>query len=150
MSIFKGISSGVADARRSKKELQQPPAGFGRAAVELAASVGRTKQDLIRAAGRENMKTLDRLVRDEGSLLFAYAVKKALKEWGADLSKLPSLDDGNGPEEEWLRESIELGRQLHRLASDERYQFEVDRILEVIRAHELVAEGTGGRGSKRG
>lgn len=120
----------------------QPSAEFGRRALELATSLGKTRQDLVRATSRD-MKTLDRLVRGEGSLLYAYRVLAVLRDWGADVSTLPSLERGEPPLEDWLREWIDLGRRLHDLASEERYLVEVRRIADVIRAHELVAEGTG-------
>lgn len=102
----------------------------------------KTQQDLLEAT-KYDSKTLTRLVNGNGSLLSALAVKRTLKDWGADVSMLPSLDEGGGGSmEEWEREWIELGRQLHRLASDQRFDVEVDRIRDVIRAHELVAEGT--------
>lgn len=95
----------------------------------------------MRAAKYKDPKTLWRLERGEGSYLSAVAARRALRGWGIDLSSLPSLDDDGDPQEEWQREWMELGRQLHRLASDERFAVEVDRIREVIQLHEL-AEGT--------
>jgi hypothetical protein len=104
---------------------------------------------LYRAAGYDNRKTLDRLVNGNGTYLSAIAVKKALKGWGVDVSKLPPLDDdrehaaGEPVEEEWLREWIELGRELRTVANEDRFEFEVRKLRKLIEAHELVAEGTG-------
>lgn len=104
--------------------------------------MGKTQQDLLKATNYDP-KTLTRLAAGSGSLLSALAVKRVLKDWGADVSILPSLDEAGGePMEEWEREWRELGRQLYRLASEQRMRVEVDRIRDVIRAHELVAEGT--------
>jgi len=86
-----------------------------------------------------------RLLRGDGSMLFAIAVKKALKGWGLDVSQLPPIEEdapAGGAEEEWLQEWVELGKELHRLANEDRFEVEVARIRKVIEAHELVAEGT--------
>lgn len=111
----------------------------------MAASIGKTKHDILEAAHYSGVSTIDRLIRGDGSMLAAIAAKKVLKGWGLDVSKLPPLDETGSDEsiEDWEREWAELGKQLHRLASEERYEVEVARIRKVIEAHELVAEGTG-------
>jgi len=143
MSGYSGIACVVSNPRRPKQAPVQPPAEFGRLAVDLARSVKKSPKDLVRAAGRESMKTLDRLIKGEGSLHFAHDIRRVLKEWGADVSVLPSLDEESNPAlEEWEREWLDLGRSLRRVANDRRFQFELNRIRDVIRAHEVVAEGT--------
>lgn len=116
---------------------------FGQRVFELAAELGKTKQDVMRATNA-SQSTIDRLARGNGSMRFALSVKKVLKDWGADMSKVPPLDEDamNGPIDEWMREWIAVGERLHELASEKRFQVEVDRVRDVIRAHELVAEGT--------
>lgn len=134
----------VTDKHRARAK-PRPSAEWGRRAVELAASIGKSKQDLARESGYTGGPkdpTIDRLVRGEGSLLLAYAVRRTLKNWGLDVSLLPALDEDEDMPD-WKREWIELGERLWQLASDERFQVEIDRIRDVIRAHELVAEGTG-------
>jgi hypothetical protein len=137
----------VPQGRRAKREPHRPSAEFGKGVVALLAELGKSREDLLRATKYSGTSTIERLTRGEGSMLFAIHAKRALKEWGADVGKLPPLDDaedGGEPLEEWQREWRELGERLHQLASDKRFQVEVDRIREVIRAHELVAEGTRG------
>ncbi|HEU4727637.1 MAG TPA: hypothetical protein VFT22_07105 [Kofleriaceae bacterium] len=136
----------MAHPQRSPKELQ-PPADFGRKALELAESVGKTKQDLLKATRYDSMKTLDRLIQGDGSVKFAAAVVQALRSWGADVSQLPRVEMGALPVEgtsEWVQEWADLGRQLYGMAPDEKLDFELERLRELVRAIKIVAEGTGG------
>ncbi len=150
MTGYRGVAWVVPTKQRSKREAHEPPPEFGRRAVELAATIGKTREDILRATGRSGESTIARLVRGDGSMFFALAVKKALRGWGLDVSKLPSLGEEDeegaagslGSTEEWLREWIELGERLHQVASEKRFQVEIERVRQVIRAHELVAEGT--------
>lgn len=146
MSKYRGIAFGVTQGQRSPKKLQ-PPADFGRKAIELAESVGRTEQDILRATKYDSKKTLDRLIKGEGSMHFAVAVLQALQSWGADVSKLPSLEVGGvvpGIENasEWVQEWARLGRKLWATASDEKLAVEMDRLRKLVEAAELMAEGT--------
>jgi hypothetical protein len=123
----------------------RPSAEFGRRVFELLPDVGKTKQDLM-VATNSSIATVNRLGRGESSLLFAFEVKRLLKSWGADTSQLPPIsdeDEGGSQAEDWLREWVELGKELHRLASEKRFQVEMDRVKEVIELHRLAAEGTG-------
>lgn len=134
----------MTQRQRSPKELQ-PPADFGRRALELAESVGRTKQDILRATKYDSMKTLDRLIKGDGSMHFAVAVLQALQGWDADVSQLPPLEVGvPGLENasEWVQEWAQLGRKLWATASDEKLAYEMNRLRELVRAAELMAEGT--------
>jgi hypothetical protein len=137
----------VPNPRRSRPEPYKPPAEFGQQVIETCKAIGKTPEDLVRAAGYESKKTLERLAKGEGSLEFALAIRDQLQAWGVDTSTLPSLGvDRSGftePREQWEREWMQLGRQLYKLASDERFEVEKQRLRELIRAHELVAEGTG-------
>lgn len=145
MSNFRGIASGVTQRQRSPKELQ-PPADFGRRALELAESVGRTKQDLLRATKYDSMKTLDRLIKGDGSMHFAAAVLQALQGWGVDVSQLPPLEVGVPDMEnasEWVQEWSRLGRKFWATATDEKLSFEMERFRKLVDAAELMAEGTG-------
>lgn len=144
MSKYRGIAFGVTQGQRSPRKAQ-PPADFGRKAIELAASVGKTEQDILRAAKYDSKKTLDRLIKGEGSMHFAAAVLQALQGFGADVSKLPPLDLGvPGIEHasEWVQEWAQLGKKLWATASDEKLKYEMDRLRELVRAAELMAEGT--------
>lgn len=144
MSKYRGIAFGVTQGQRSPKKAQ-PPADFGRKAIELAASVGRTEQDLLRAAKYDSKKTLDRLIRGEGSMHFAAAVLQALQSFGADVSKLPPLDlgvPGIENQSEWVQEWAQLGRKLWATATDEKLAYEMDRLRKLVEAAELMAEGT--------
>lgn len=139
----------VSDKHRARQK-PHPSAEWGRRAVELAASIGKTKQDLARESGYTGGPkdpTIDRLVRGQGSLLLAYAVKRTLKKWGIDVSQLPPLDGDEdqdaGAMDDKLREGLEVIRRLWELASDERFRLEIERLEELVRAHELVAQGTG-------
>lgn len=92
--------------------------------------------------------TLKRLLRGDGSMLSARAVKDTLRSWGVDVSTLPPIDadesgDADGPADPALREGLALVRRLWQLASDEKFRIEVERLRDLVRAHELVAEGTG-------
>lgn len=132
----------MTEKQRSKP---RPSAEWGRRAVDLAASIGKTKQDLARESGYTGGPkdpTIDRLMRGQGSLALAYAVRRTLKNWGLDVSKLPTLDDDEDLPE-WKREWIALGDRLWQLADEKRFQVEIDHIRAVIHAHEVVAEGTG-------
>ncbi len=134
----------MTQGQRPAKELK-PPTDFGRKAVELAESVGKTKQDILRATKYDSMKTLDRLIGGDGSMLFAFAVLQALQSWGADVSRLPSLEiavPGVENAGDWVQEWAALGKELWRLASDEKLTFELNRLRELVHAHRLVAEGT--------
>lgn len=112
--------------------------------LELAQSVGMTKEDLAEATGRKGESTFERLLKGQGSMNFAASLKLALKERGADVSQLPPIDESE--EEEllpaWKREWIQLGEILHRLATQERFAAEVDRIRKLAEAHALVAGET--------
>jgi len=83
-------------------------------------------------------------MRGRGSLHFAIAVRDTLGEWGADISLLPSLlpDDVSEPGEEWLREWIRLIRALRRMATDQKWDYEIERMRRIVAALELVTEGT--------
>lgn len=142
MTTLRRLAWGVASPRRSKPDAYKPPAEFGQRAIELCRAAGKTPEDLVRAVGYESKKTLDRLAKGEGSLEFALAIRDELQAWGADVAMLPSLGVEGLRMEPWEREWLDLGRRLHRLASDERFAVEKDRLRELIRAHELVAEGT--------
>lgn len=111
--------------------------------VELTEAAGRSRQDLCDAAGYDSAKTIDRLARGEGSLAFALAAKRVLRSWGADVSRLPTLDEDGDQGDERVREWVELGKRLRQLANDDRFDAELARVQKVIEAHELVAEGTG-------
>lgn len=139
----------VTDKHRFRQK-PHPSAEWGRRAVEMAASIGKSKQDLARESGYTGGPkdpTIDRLARGQGSLVLAYAVKRTLKKWGLDVSQLPPLDgdadDDGGSMDDKLREAIEIVRRLWEVASDERFQLEVERLAELVRAHELVAQGSG-------
>ena len=153
MSDVRRIALGVSNPRRSRPEPYKPPAEFGQRVIETCKAIGKTQEDLVRAAGYESKKTLERLARGEGSLEFALAIRDQLQVWGVDVSTLPSLGVDSGksvePREQWEREWMQLGRALYKLASDERFEVEKQRLRDLIRAHELVAEGTGGT-AKRG
>lgn len=145
MSKYRGIAFGVMQGQRSTKKLQ-PPADFGRKAIALAESVGRTEQDILRAAKYDSRKTMDRLIRGDGSMKFAVAVLEALQGFGADVSTLPPLEVGVPALDnasEWVQEWAQLGRKLWTLAGDEKLDFEMTRLRELVHAHEVVAEGTG-------
>ena len=152
MSRLHEIASAVANIRRSKPDQPRPPAEFGQRAIEIAEQLGKSRQELASAIGYDDPKTLYRLARGDGSIKAALAVRAVLVKWGADVSSLPAIVDGEAdvePAELWEREWAELGRELHRLASDERFQVEVDRIRDVIRSHKIVAEGTGEQRRRR-
>lgn len=142
----------MADKRRSsEREPHRVSAGFGQKAIELAASVGKTKQDLMDAANL-SLSTINRLIRGDGSPLSAIQIKNVLRSWGADVSSLPPVDaDDDGPEpmDEKLREAIELVRKIWEVASEKRFQVVIDDVHDVIRAHEIVARGTGEIGRKK-
>lgn len=145
MSHLRRIACTVTSPRRPRPESYKPPAEFGQRAIELTKAIGKTPEDLVHAVGYESKKTLDRLAKGEGSLEFALAIRDQLQDWGADVSTLPPLgvERAGAPLEPWEREWLQLGRSLRDLASDERFEVEHQRIREVIRAHEIVAEGTG-------
>ncbi len=141
----------MTDKRRSEREPHRVSAGFGQRAVELAASVGKTKQDLMEAADL-SLSTINRLIRGDGSPLSAIQIKNVLRSWGVDVSSLPSVDaDDEGPEpmEDSLREGVELVKRLYHFASDEKYRYEVDRLRRIVDAFELIAEGTDEHKRKR-
>lgn len=142
MSSIRRIAWGVTSPRRSKQDAYKPPAEFGQRAIDLCRAAGKTPEDLVRAVGYESRKTLDRLAKGEGSLEFALVIRDQLRAWGADVSMLPPLGVEGLKLETWELEWLEIGRRLHRLASDERFSVEKDKLRELIRAHELVAEGT--------
>lgn len=96
-----------------KKEPTRPPQGFGDAVLRLANSVGKTKADILRATGKQE-RTFGRLNEGRGSLIFAHSVVRVLKSWGADVSKLPGLDETVGANfEPWMQQWIEVGERLH-------------------------------------
>lgn len=132
----------MAGKRRSEGEPRRVTAGFGQRALDLAASVGKTKQDLMEAA-KISVSTMNRLLRDEGAALSAMDVKNALRGWGVDvLKELPPVyadEDGTEPSDEMLREWFEVGKRLRVLASDQRFRIALDDAKELVRAHELVA-----------
>jgi hypothetical protein len=137
----------VAKAQSSDHDLPRPPPNFGKQALQLAEASGRTIEDLIDAAGYER-KTLKRLIDGKGTIKSAHTVRRVLTGWGLDVSSLPPLvDEAMG--EEWMRTWVELGKRLHHLANEERFQVELRRIKDVIRSHEVVAEGTGEFSQKR-
>jgi hypothetical protein len=145
MTESRGVTCAVPE-RSPARQKARPSAEWGRRAVELAAAIGKSKQELARAAGYTGGPkdpTIDRLVRGQGSLLLAFAVRRALKDWGIDVSVLPPLEGDSSLLPDWQQEWNELGEQLHRVATPERFQVEVDRVRKVVEAHELVAEGTG-------
>lgn len=144
---------GVSNPRRLRPEPYKPPAEFGQRVIETCKAIGKTPEELVRAAGYESKKTLERLAKGEGSLEFALAIRGQLQAWGVDVSTLPSLGVDHGkstePREAWEREWMQLGRQLYKLASDERFEVEKQRLRDLIRAHEMVAEGTGNFAKRR-
>lgn len=137
-----GVASAVVDKRRSENEPHRVSADFGQRALELADEVGKTRQDLINAAG--SVSTFNRLLRGDGSPLSAIKVKNALRAWGADVTSLPAIDadDGTHAAEEPLREGFELLRRLYQLADDAKFRYELDRLHKIIDAYKLIAEGT--------
>lgn len=148
MTGYREVASSVPEKQRSKPAPRRPSADFGRIAVELAASVGKNKQDLAKAAGRTGGPkdaTINRLARGEGSLALAIDVRDALERWGADISKLPALPVGEDSLESMpdrLRAWVSTGEELLDVASPERFDVELERVREVIRAHHIVADGT--------
>lgn len=136
----------MASPKRSKFEPYKPPAEFGQRVLERLKTLGKTPEELVHAAGYESRKTLERLARGEGSLEFALAIRDQLQAWGEDVSDLALAVDGAGAAlEQWERDWLQLGRELRRLASDERFQLQVDEIKDLIEAHEKVsrvAKGT--------
>lgn len=145
MTESRGVTCAVTE-RTTNRSKARPSGEWGKRAVELATAIGKSKQDLARAAGYTGGPkdvTIDRLMRGQGSMLLAFAVKRALKDWGIDVSLLPPLDGEESALPDWQREWNELGERLRQVASPERFQVEVDRVIKVIEAHELVAEGTG-------
>lgn len=134
----------MASTRRSKFEPYKPPAEFGQQAIEITKALGKTPDDLVRAVGYESKKTLERLARGEGSLEFALAIRDQLEKWGADVSLLPALGvESSAPVEQWEREWVQIGKQLHRLANPEKFQEVVDTLRDLIESHEKIAVGTG-------
>ena len=142
MSIFSGLPWGVTEKQqRSKPEPGRPSAEWGRQAVELAATIGKTRKDIEKHTGRDS-KTIERLVGGKGSLVMAHAVLDALRDWGLDASKLPPLDDSAAiVVAPGLREWLALGERLLSLATPKRFAAEVSRVRDVVRAYEIVVEG---------
>lgn len=143
------VASGVTDKRRSDREPHSVSAAFGGLALELASSVGKTKQDLMSAAGM-SVSTINRLIRGQGSPFAAIQIKKILRGWGADVSTLPPVyedEDASVPMDERLREGTELLRRLWQLATDEHFEETIVDLRDDVRvherAHELIAAGTG-------
>lgn len=130
--------------RRSKFEPYKPPAEFGQRVLETLQTINRSPEELVRAAGYESKKTLDRLAKGEGSLEFALAIRDQLQAWGADVATLPSLGvERDVPMEPWEVEWLELGRGLHRLASDAKFREVVDAVAGLIESHKDTALGSG-------
>ena len=146
-NAYRGVASTMSGKRHSERDAHRVSADFGIQAIKLTEAVGKTKQDVMDAADM-GISTLNRLIRGEGSALSAIRWKRALREWGADVSALPPVDadetDGTAmPVDEPLREGFELLKRLYQLASDERFRVEIERLSKVVSAHEIVAEGTG-------
>lgn len=127
----------------SRNQPYVPPASFGKQAVRLAQSIGKTRDDLIYATGKSE-RTLYRLEAGDGSLGFAISVRETLRQWGADVSTLPPLvPDDVELSEEWLALWTDLIKRLHALAADDKFDYETKRMIDLVEAHEKVAEGTG-------
>lgn len=134
------VTSDMPTKHRSKPERKRPSADWGHQAVALAELAGKTKHDLAAAAGYYGdykSRTIDRLLRGEGSMLTAYAVLGALRQWGLDTSKLPPLDEEHADVPDSLREWLALGERLHSLTPPQRFNQELDRVRQLVRAHEL-------------
>jgi hypothetical protein len=130
---------------RSDRDPPRVSAVFGQQVLPIAATVGKTKQDVMREA-KLSLSTMDRLLRGDGSAISALKVKAVLKSWGADVSRLPPIDADQEQEpqlEAWEREWLDIGRRLKRLASPQRFQIVIDDLEDLIRSHVRVAEGTG-------
>lgn len=141
----------TVSSSRSSGKPSLPPAAFGRSAVRLAQSVGKTRDDLIAATGKSE-RTFYRLEAGDGSLQLAIAVRQILRSWGADVSELPSLVDGDDAAEtqdEWLATWVDLIKRLHALASDETFERETENMTKLVEAHEYIAKGSGTFKSKR-
>lgn len=137
----------MAGKRTSDVDVPRVSASFGQRAVDLAEEAGKSKQDLMDAAGI-SLSTLNRHLRGDGSALSAIKMKNVLRSWGVDVSTLPAVDadEDEGaaePMDEGLREGLALIRRLWQLADDVKYSVELKRLRELVRAHELVVEGTG-------
>lgn len=125
-----------------KREVKRPPPEFGRVAEQLMQSVGMTRKDLPKVTGRVGPRTFERLLEGGGSLHYALALKKALRARGADVSKLPPLDEVEDEEvgmPEWRREWIRLGEIIHRLATPEQFASEMKRVTDKAKAFLVIA-----------
>lgn len=124
------------------EKIKRPPQGFAEKAIELAATVNKSKKDLMKATGRTGESTWERLQAGRGSMIAAHAVKRTLRSWGADVAQLPPLDDrpSDEPSEMWLKDWIAVGIVLHRYETNEKWQARIDDLRKRADAFELLAD----------